>query len=286
MLDRIHIEKAYEAACQAEIDALKPGNVHRFASGHRMTVEDFYESARVTARVIADPSLSTGQRIFEAVSATRQAVGTNTNLGIILLCVPLACAAEMETANLRKAVAQVLAALDMDDTRAIYQAILLASPGGLGSADEHDVREEPRAGIVEVMAAAANRDMIARQYASGFLDIFETGLPAMKAARDAGQVDMWPTIHTYLSFLAAFEDSHILRKHGQAAAEHVRGEAAALLGRFADDADVEQRLEMLLSFDRTLKAKGFNPGTSADMTVATCFAFEMLRPHKGTMQAD
>jgi len=284
MLGRVDIEKAYEAACRAEIDALKPGNVHRFAPGHRMTVEDFYESARVTAPVIADPSLSPGQRIFQAVSATRQAVGTNTNLGIILLCVPLACAAEMEIARLRKAVGQVLAAMDMDDTRAIYEAILLASPGGLGSADEHDVREQPRMGIVEVMASAADRDMIARQYASGFLDIFETGLPAMKAARDAGQVDMWPTIHTYLSFLATFEDSHVLRKHGKATAAHLRGEAAALLRRFADETDADRRLEMLLSFDQALKAKDLNPGTSADMTVATCFAFEMMHLQEGTMR--
>lgn len=277
MLDRVEIEKAYKAACQAEINALKPGNVHRFAPGHQMTVEDFYESERVTAPVIANPSLSPGQRIFEAVRATRQAVGMNTNLGIILLCAPLACAAEMELPSLRAAVAQVLGAMDMEDTRAIYEAILLASPGGLGSADAHDVRKPPRVNIVEAMAAAAAFDMIARQYATGYLDIFETGMQAMKAARDAGLGGMWPTIHTYLTFLAAFEDSHILRKHGKTTARQVREEAAALLQRFAGEVDDVLKLEMLRSFDQTLKANELNPGTTADLTVATYFASEMTK---------
>ena len=34
--------------------------------------------------------LPVGRRILEAVRATREAVGTNTNLGIVLLCGPLA----------------------------------------------------------------------------------------------------------------------------------------------------------------------------------------------------
>src|SRR5688572_1169168 len=131
MLSREAIQSAYVAACQAEIDALKPGNVHRFADGHRMTADEFLVSARVSAPALSDPALSAGRRILEAVRATRDAVGTNTNLGIVLLCAPLARAAELDL-DRRPAVAQVLASMDLEATRAVFRAITLASPGGLG----------------------------------------------------------------------------------------------------------------------------------------------------------
>jgi hypothetical protein len=35
------IARAFEEACRDELDAPKPGNVHVFADGHRMTVTDF-----------------------------------------------------------------------------------------------------------------------------------------------------------------------------------------------------------------------------------------------------
>ena len=44
------IGRAYNDACYQEIEALKPGNVHRFADGHRMTAEQFFESAQVSSR--------------------------------------------------------------------------------------------------------------------------------------------------------------------------------------------------------------------------------------------
>ena len=89
------IRGAYEKACRLEIEALKPGNVHVFGDGHRMTAEQFLTSARVSAMPLSNPGLAIGRRILEAVHATRSAVGTNTNLGIVLLCAPLMRAAEL-----------------------------------------------------------------------------------------------------------------------------------------------------------------------------------------------
>jgi len=275
MISREAIENAYVAACLAEIDALKPGNVHRFADGHRMTVEDFLVSARVSAPAIADPSLSTGRRVLAAVRATRQAVGTNTNLGIILLCAPLASAAALEDRNLRNTVARILASMDIEDTKAIFEAIVLASPGGLGSASSHDVREEPRTTIVEAMREAADRDMIACQYATNFRDIFDTGLKAYDEAEDRGERDMWPTVFTYLAFLAAFPDSHMARKHGVDVAERVKAEAKIIRSQIAESQDTARRTRILLDFDAHLKSDGLNPGTSADLTVATLFAHSL-----------
>ena len=128
-----HVEQAYLDACLAELAALKPGNVHKYAAGHDMTVTDFETSARVTAPVMAASGLTIGRRIHEAIRRTRQAVANNTNLGIVLLCAPLAQAAlEPPAASLRRRLEDVLKSLTIDDAEQAFAAIRLANPGGLG----------------------------------------------------------------------------------------------------------------------------------------------------------
>ena len=83
------LSNAFKAACMAELEALKPGNVHIFADGHGMTVQDFIASADAVSKVIALPYLSLGERILHSVQATQNAVNMNTNLGMILLCAPI-----------------------------------------------------------------------------------------------------------------------------------------------------------------------------------------------------
>ncbi len=181
---REQIRRAYIDACYQEIEALKPGNVHRFADGHRMNAGQFFESAQVSSHAVSDPALSTGQRILAAVTATRNKIGTNTNLGILLLCVPLAKAAETGDPDLQASVTTTLEKLGIDDARDVFSAIVLAQPGGLGSAPKHDVSIEPEVSLLEAMREAADRDMIARQYVTGFADIFAGGLKAHKVAID------------------------------------------------------------------------------------------------------
>jgi len=50
-MNRERIRMAYEYACEQETEALKPGNVHRFADGHGMAVTDFLTSAADLVRV-------------------------------------------------------------------------------------------------------------------------------------------------------------------------------------------------------------------------------------------
>lgn len=276
MLPRAVIRAAYELACRQEIEALKPGNVHLFADGHRMSADQFLTSAAVSSGPLTDPSLPVGARIREAVRATREAVATNTNLGIILLCAPLARAAEMAGQNLRANLQAVLQAMDIDDTASVFEAIVLASPGGLGSASEHDVRAQAEVHLLEAMREASDRDMIARQYVTGFADIFERGVPVLEAALLQGKDGMWPTIHTYLGFLTTLIDSHVLRKHGDAAAAELRDEAMEVLALLDTDGDEAGRIATLKAFDQRLKRRNINPGTTADLTVA-CLLVHSLR---------
>ena len=69
------------------------------------------------------------------------------------------------------------------------------------------------------MREAAGRDRIARQYVTGFDDVFGIGLPALDAALSRGESGMWPTVFAYMAFLAGFPDSHVARKHGDEIAE-------------------------------------------------------------------
>ena len=100
------------------------------------------------------------------MAATWAEAGCNTNLGILLLCAPVAAAVEhagacTSAAALRAAIAEVMRSLDVADARAAYRAIALANPGGLGDAPSQDVHDEPSVGLREAMALAAARDRIA-----------------------------------------------------------------------------------------------------------------------------
>jgi triphosphoribosyl-dephospho-CoA synthase len=270
------IAEAFIAACRDEIEAPKPGNVHVFAAGHGMTADDFLRSAEAAAPHVANPALSVGARILAAVEATFTAVGLNTNLGIILLCAPLAASCQSGR-NLQECVKATLARLTRMDAEAAFKAILHAAPAGLGTAPRHDVRGTAEVTLLEAMREAAARDKIAYQYAFKFMDIFEIGLGALAQARGKGWSAPWPVTNVYLSFLAAFPDSHIARKHGTEAAARVQIEALAVRKRFLAAAKPADALDGLLAFDRRLKAAGLNPGTSADLTVASVFAERLTR---------
>src|SRR5262245_13649680 len=135
------IAQAYLEACRAELHALKPGNVHIYADGHGMTVSDFEQSANVSAPIMSEPGLSVGARIHGAIRRTHDAVGSNTNLGIVLLCAPLASAAFAAdvTGDLRSALHTVLASLTVEDAEQTFAAIRLAAPAGLGESAAQDV---------------------------------------------------------------------------------------------------------------------------------------------------
>ena len=258
------IAALYQAACLAELDALKPGNVHAYAAGHRMAVSDFVASAAASAPALARAGTGVGARVRDAVAATFAAVGQNTNLGILLLCAPLAVAAERAST-----VAAVLAGLDPEDSQGVFDAIRLANPGGLGQAARHDVAAPAPESLCAAMEEAAPRDRIARAYVDGFGDLFAVGLPALEAARGQGLDPVWCTTAVHLAYLQAFPDSHVARKHGRERAESVRAQAVAALGGL----DLRTRpVAPLLALDAAWKAAGINPGTSADFTVATLFA--------------
>ena len=280
------VRAAFERACLLELEALKPGNVHAYADGHGMTVSDFRTSAEAAGGTIAQEGLRVGERISAAVAATVKAVKCNTNLGIVLLAAPLVHAAlegsgeAMSEAKFRAAVARILKGLTIMDAEDAFAAIRAANPAGLGKSPRYDVNAPAKVTLTTAMRAAAKRDRIAYQYANSFADVFETGVPAFREGlrrfNKMEKADAWATTGVYLAFLGRFPDSHIVRKQGEKAAEQVRKEAAEIAQGFAHTDQPERMAWVLTAFDTELKSRGFNPGTSADLTVATLLAASLL----------
>jgi triphosphoribosyl-dephospho-CoA synthase len=134
------------------------------------------------------------------------------------------------------------------------------------------VAREPTMSLRAVMALAAERDSIARQYANGFQQVFGEALPALRLSLDAGLPLETAIIFSYLKLLARHPDTLIARKYGPAQAHEVSRRAAELL-----DAGwpIEREAHRLLEeFDSWLRhpVNRFNPGTTADLVTAALYA--------------
>jgi triphosphoribosyl-dephospho-CoA synthase len=262
--------RAFLWACALDVAVRKPGNVSVAAPGHGMTAAQFIASARAAAAPLFARGAAVGERIERAVVASVAAAGCNTNLGIVLLVAPLAAALERGTppwtpARLRAVVADVLAELDIDDARAAFRAIVHAAPGGLGDIAEHDVKRDPSVDLRTAMRLAAARDRVARQYANGYEDVFAVGVPQFER-RDPETA----MLAAFLAFLASAPDSHIVRKWGPQAAHSVTLRARQVLDAWRAQQSVPDG-EALAAWDLELKAAAINPGTSADLAVASGF---------------
>jgi triphosphoribosyl-dephospho-CoA synthase len=165
----------------------------------------------------------------------------------------------------------VLNHADQDDLDWLFRAIRLAAPGGLGESDKYDVFQTPAGQLLEVMAHAAERDMIARQYATGYADLFDFALPRLRGYEHRWQNRQWVITGLFLSILTRFPDTHIQRKHGLSKATEISLHAAKLEEGLYRVRKPEHYHLRLLKADQEFKRKGINPGTSADMTVATLF---------------
>jgi triphosphoribosyl-dephospho-CoA synthase len=226
------------------------------------------------------PGLTVGQRVLRSIEATRSAVACNTNLGIVLLCAPLIQAAFVAAdagSCMQVALQQVLLNLDRSDSQDVFAAIRLAKPAGLGQRQEHDVASQATTGLREIMASAAQQDRIAYQYAHNFIDVYDLGLPTLQSflAKWQGRRDCtaWAMVACYVGFMSAFPDSHIQRKYGEQVSERVRKMAKRLeTGLKACENPVDE-LQAVQEFDEKLKREGLNPGTSADLAVASLLSF-------------
>ena len=267
------ISALYQQACEVELQAFKPGNVSVYADGHDMTVDDFRVSAKVSADALCNPNYTLGEKIYYAVKVTRETVGCNTNLGILLLCAPLIVALNSKSSvmSLREALAEVLENTTINDADWVFKAIRLASPGGLGSAEQADVSEKPLINLTDAMHLASLRDRIALQFVTHYQDIFDFAVPIYYNAAKKWCKQDWSALAVFVSLLCRFPDSHVERKYGSQYNGMIKLKMTQLSDELSKVERPELTLPLLHSIDSDFKSQGINPGTMADLTVATVF---------------
>lgn len=248
-----------QTACLWEVIARKAGDVNPEHSFDTLRHADFVLSATALAPVLETaPHRPIGETVRAAVQAMRGVVAGNPHLGTILLLVPLAAGTER------------LNETTVGDSLAVYEAIRLAQPSGLGTAAEQDVAGTPTLPLREIMALAADRDLIARQYANDFRDVLDLGVPALKQGIERTGCLEGAILFCQLVWLTNHPDSLIARKRGPAEATEASRRAREILDRHWPDGEAGgiawKQLDAWMRAER-----GRNPGATADLIVASLF---------------
>ena len=270
---RIILKKQIKFVCDTEIKSLKPGNVHKYSEGHGMNLKDFLKSSLIISKCLTKNNLDLGKKILISVNEIQNKIKKNTNLGIILMLSPIATIVQKEGViskeELLKKIKSLIKKQNIKNSIPIFKAISLTSPGGLGFSKKYDVNEPPNTNLYKAMEFAKKKDLIARQYCNGFEDIYKIGIPAYKNFYNKwGKVD-WALTGVYLTFLKKFNDSHIVRNKGNKIATSIKKEAKKYYFFLKRNKNLTKIKKKLLIFDKKLKSKRINPGTTADLTVAT-----------------
>ncbi|HML35283.1 triphosphoribosyl-dephospho-CoA synthase [Sporomusa sphaeroides] len=290
---RRDIAQAGAMACLLEAASPKVGNVNRLYDFTECFLEDFLLSAVAIEKTLGRIRQRTvGEAILEAVTLTRQVTGTNTNLGIVLLMVPLAkawCQIRVsgggappdntaEVQALAVELDKVLAALSVADTRLVYQAIRLAAPGGLGHSDKSDVAEEnPQITLLQAMGLAAERDLIANEYVNGFHTVLETGTSMLQQGLSNGLPLPRAIAQLHLELLSRQPDTLIVRKAGQSAGIEVMNRAREVWESGGWYTEAGQKKIHILDLWLRQFGNRLNPGTTADIVANVLFVLILAK---------
>ncbi len=254
------ISAASVYACIAEAGTFKPGNVYPGRKGFL----DFVVSAVVLGKTIervCNEKMSLGESIKEAVVDRAKMVVTNTNLGIILLFMPLVAAAEKGVGELQKTVGEVVQETTVEDAVEVVEAMRV-SGAYVGTPDNGpDVRGEQT--ICEIRTKGLTLrdlffisspwDTIASEWVNQFSITF-SGAQRLIAGESV--------LGLYLDILSTYPDSLVLRRFGQKKAQAVCRKARALRGCSLGDVQ---------KWDEQLYKEGVNPGTTADLVASSVF---------------
>jgi triphosphoribosyl-dephospho-CoA synthase len=269
---QVDIATLAQLSCLLEVSAPKPGNVSPGMRFRDMSYEDFLVSALAIGPAIGEAGkVPLGITIERALAATREVTRANTNLGLVLLLAPLAAASILTAGTLRERVQRVLRATTIDDARLVYDAIRSANPGGMGKVSDEDLGEQPKVTLLKAMELARERDSVAREYATDFAITFDHGVPALRAARQAGLGWLDAVTEAGLKLLSEVPDTLIARKAGKEVAIQISAGARGVLETGGVRSQAGRKA--LAEFDASLRdpQNSRNPGTTADLIAAATF---------------
>jgi len=256
----IRAERA-QLAMMLEVCAFpKPGNVDRCHDYDTTWLEHFLAST-----IFVRPALDRAERgdgeigsiILDAVERTNVHSGGNTHFGAFILLVPLVMGGDIPGTD------QLIRKTTVEDAVLFYEAFGKTKVRVI-SGDELDVND-PRAvdeirqrqmTLFDVMLYSAKNDMVAREWINGF-QLTRRGADLLKS-HGCGPDSI---VKTFLDLLATEPDTLIIKKHGKDAAWKVMQKAQDVLDGFRD----------LVTFDQECIDAGFNPGSIADIMIASIY---------------
>ena len=275
MLTENQVKMAFEYACKLDVFSVKPGNVFHGYPAYGMTHKDFLQSSMACSDVICEQNMDIGEKILECIKSSMDVVGCNTNLGIILLCVPIVEALYMDKDHKfhQNNLKEVISSINEKQTKNIYKAINLAKAGGMDSKDKFDLNNNKSKDftLLEAMNFASSYDYIAGEYSNNFDNIINTiSVNWRKYFKLMGNGES-ATTATFLKLISSNPDSLIARKHGLDKAKEVSERFVTIADEYCASKNPNNLNNELLLLDSELKIQGLNPGTTADVVVASIF---------------
>jgi triphosphoribosyl-dephospho-CoA synthase len=307
-----HISKCLELAILLEVTTDKPGNVNLVVGFDGTNHTHFLASAvsaspyfRLAAKRGINVSLGEiGLEDVKVGTIIRDCIadinawqnGGNTLLGTIILLCPMAVAAGMsplavgrtfDVCDVRRNLQKVVESTTPEDAVAVYEAIRIANPSGLGKAPDLDVNDsnslkriiDEKISLYKVFKIAASYDDVCSEWVNNYPLTFDFAYPRlMEHIKDYKDLNR-AVIHTFIEVLAKHPDTFIARKVGLERAKEVSAIANEIL-HCGGLKTVEGR-ERLLKFDSELRKEGslLNPGTTADI-IAAALALAVLSGYR------
>jgi len=297
-----HTAACLQLAILLEINAPKPGNVHRNANFHKTSYEHFLASAVAIAPsfktaatqgiLVAEGKLrfadvGIGRIIKDAVEKVDSwQHGGNTLLGTALLLVPIAVAAGKTLkenngmfylGKLRTDTKSVITSATPEDAVAVYEAIDIVKPGGLNKAPKFDATEpsskqrilQTRTTLFEVFKISADYDSVSSEWVNNYPIVFDVGYPFLRKELEKRDNINDAVVHTFLKLLSEIPDTLIARKAGLVKAKEISHQTWQVLE--LGGLSTQNGREALAKLDKNLRdsENKLNPGTTADLVTAT-----------------
>lgn len=284
-MDSKTIAKIAQIASCLEVSGFpKPGNVHRTRDYDDMVFEDFLISGVVIGDTIRELAENTdennlsktelGKYILEAVLETDKWIANNTNLGIVMLMIPISASAAISNNfnELRENIVKLMENTTVEDAINLYKAINIADAGGMGEQDEYDVANENAANelrknnqtMYDVLEISAPWDRLASELTTNLPVCFDIGYKEYSKLNKKTTLNN-SAVLTFLKILSKVPDTLISRKYGDKKAQEVSDMAHDLLSY----KDSDNFMEKIKEFDDYLFENKLNPGTTADLTAAS-----------------
>ncbi|MDR2829950.1 MAG: triphosphoribosyl-dephospho-CoA synthase [Methanobrevibacter sp.] len=268
----------------------KPGNVHRTRDFTDMEFEDFLISGVVIGDSVKEvatqvlkinPKIKSneaflGKYILKAVEETDKWIANNTNLGIIMMLIPIAASGAISgnLTELQENIGLLMENTNVFDAIALYKAINMTKAGGMGSRDEFDVTSDKaqkelivkNQSMYDVLKISASWDSLASELTSKMKITFNIGFRRFHDFKKDYSTNI-STVLTFLTILSNVPDTLISRKYGEDKAKEVSKLAKELLDH--DNYSDLTFQNKLIEFDDFLFENKLNPGTSADLTAAS-----------------